>query len=140
MTYYVLMDNEKICHYRSSMEYLKIDCKNNNIPFDEKNVVEVEEEPILYRGELHFKNDVPEKEIITEKQKERRAQAYLIEIDPITAHIQRERDEEIPDEEKISALIAERAEKVEEIKEKYPYPEDTVANGDQSMDKEFWKE
>lgn len=78
-----------------------------------------------YNGEFLLKSDIPTP--TKEKQKERRAQAYLIEIDPITAHIQRERDEEIPDEEKISALIAERAEKVEEIKEKYPYPEDNKA-------------
>lgn len=124
MTYYVLMDHEKICHYRCSMEYLKIDCHNNNIPFDEKNVIEVENEPVFYKGELHFKNDVPENDIIKDEQRSKRAQAYLIEIDPITAHIQRERDEEFPDEEKISALIAERAEKVAEIKEKYPYPDE----------------
>ena len=57
-----------------------------------------------------------------EEQKEKRAQAYLVEVDPITAHIQRKRDEVEPDEEKIAALIAERAEKVEKIKARYPYP------------------
>ena len=52
-----------------------------------------------------------------------RAQAYLTEIDPITAHIQRLRDENPVPEDEISALIEERALKVEEIKERYPYPE-----------------
>jgi hypothetical protein len=54
-----------------------------------------------------------------------RAQAYLTEIDPITAHISRLRDEEQTEEiiTEISALIEERALKVEEIKQRYPYPE-----------------
>lgn len=60
-----------------------------------------------------------------EEQKEKRAQAYLIEVDPITAHIQRERDEAEPDEEKITALIEERNQKVREIKEQYPYPNES---------------
>ena len=75
-----------------------------------------------YNGEYLLKSDIPAP--TKEEQKETRAQAYLIEVDPITAHIQRERDEEIPDEEKIAALIAECAEKVAEIKARYPYPED----------------
>lgn len=58
-----------------------------------------------------------------EEQKENRAFAYQQEVDPITSHIQRLRDEEFPDEEKIAELIAERADKVQEIKERYPYPE-----------------
>ena len=60
-----------------------------------------------------------------EEQKEKRALAYLAEVDPITAHIQRERDEAEPDEEKIATLIDERANKVAEIKERYPYPEES---------------
>lgn len=59
-----------------------------------------------------------------------RAQAYLIEIDPITAHISRLRDEaQTPEiEEEISALIEERALKVEEIKERYPYNEQNITD------------
>ena len=82
-------------------------------------------------GEYLLKSEIPAPTM--EEQKEKRAQSYLTEVDPITAHIQRERDEEIPDEEKISALIAERSSKVEEIKARYPYPEDTesiIARGD----------
>ena len=59
-----------------------------------------------------------------EEQKEARAGAYRNEVDPITAHIQRLRDDDIPDEEKIAELIEERAEKVDEIKERYPYPQE----------------
>ena len=74
-----------------------------------------------YQGEYLLKSDVPAPS--KDEQKEKRAQAYLAEVDPITAHIQRLRDEAEPDEEKITALIAERAEKVAEIKARYPYPE-----------------
>ena len=73
-----------------------------------------------YNGEYLLKEDIPAPTL--EEQKEKRAQAYLVEVDPITAYIQRERDEAEPDEEKIAELIQERAEKVQEIKERYPYP------------------
>ena len=56
-----------------------------------------------------------------EEQKENRARAYAAEADPITAHIQRLRDEDPVPEEKIEELIAERAEVVEDIKARYPY-------------------
>lgn len=59
-----------------------------------------------------------------EEQKQNRANAYQLEVDPITSHIQRLRDEEEPDEDKIDELIAERNAKVEEIKERYPYYEE----------------
>ena len=62
-----------------------------------------------------------------EEQKENRARAYQQEVDPITAHIQRLRDEETQPEGEIAELINERALKVEEIKQRYPYPE--VENG-----------
>lgn len=84
-----------------------------------------------YNGEYLLKSDIPAPS--EEEQKEKRAQAYLLEVDPITAHIQRERDEAEPDKEKIAALIEERNQKVQEIKERYPYPENVesiVASGD----------
>lgn len=55
-----------------------------------------------------------------EEQRQNRANAYLQEVDPITAHIQRLRDED-GQEEKIAELIEQRKQKVEEIKERYPY-------------------
>lgn len=73
-----------------------------------------------YQGEYLLKEDIPAPTM--EEQKEKRAQAYLLEVDPITAHIQRERDEEDPDEEKINELLQERTLKVQEIKDRYPYP------------------
>lgn len=60
-----------------------------------------------------------------EEQEQNRAFAYQQEVDTITSHIQRLRDEEqTPEiEAEIQALIEERALKVEEIKQRYSYPE-----------------
>lgn len=78
-----------------------------------------------YNGNWYIEGYAPAKPVPTEEeQKEKRAEAYRQEVDPITSHIQRLRDEEEPDEEKIEELIEERAEKVNEIKERYPYKED----------------
>ena len=60
-----------------------------------------------------------------EEQEQNRANAYKQEVDPITSHISRLRDttpmtEEI--EQEIAQLIEERDAKVEEVKERYPYP------------------
>ena len=74
-----------------------------------------------YDGEFLLKEDIPAP--TDEEIRSLRAEAYLAEIDPITAHIQRLRDENPVPEDEISALIEERALKVEEIKQRYPYPE-----------------
>ena len=71
-----------------------------------------------YNGECLLLANIPVP--TQEEQSKRRAQAYLVEIDPITAHIQRLRDEE-PENEKIIELLAERKDKISKIKEKYPY-------------------
>lgn len=55
--------------------------------------------------------------------KETRARLYQQQVDPITSHIQRLRDDENPDEEKIGELIRERSELVAKIQEENPYPE-----------------
>ena len=60
-----------------------------------------------------------------EEQRENRARAYQQEVDPITAHIQRLRDEEGTEQE-VAELINERALKVEEIKQRYPYNEQDI--------------
>ena len=58
-----------------------------------------------------------------EEMKQARANAYAQEVDPITAHIQRLKDQDpIPEGER-AELIAERDAKVEEIKQRYPYSE-----------------
>lgn len=59
-----------------------------------------------------------------EEQRQKREQAYTKEVDPITCHIQRLQDEEQTPEvvSEIEKLKKERAEKVEEIKARFPYP------------------
>ena len=78
-----------------------------------------------YNGEYLLLSDIPAP--THEEQSEKRAEAYRAEVDPITSHIQRLRDEEqTPEiEAEIADLIAERTEKVAAIKEQYPYPLDT---------------
>lgn len=75
-----------------------------------------------YTGDSYIKGYAPQP--THEEQSEKRAEAYRVEIDPITSHIQRLRDEEQTEEivAKITELIAERNSKVTEIKERYPYP------------------
>lgn len=64
-----------------------------------------------------------------EEVRQMRARAYQEEVDPITAHISRLRDEEQTEEvvAEIAELMAERTAKVAEIKEQYPYPEELEA-------------
>ena len=59
-----------------------------------------------------------------EEQREARAKAYSIEVDPITLQISRLRDEEQTPEiiEKVNELLQKRNEVVKDIQERYPYP------------------
>lgn len=70
--------------------------------------------------------EIPEYIPTHEEQRLNRADAYQAEVDPITSHISRLRDEEQTEEivAEIEELIAERAALVAEIKERYPYPEE----------------
>jgi hypothetical protein len=61
-----------------------------------------------------------------DEQSKNRALAYQQEVDPITAHIQRLRDIDPVPQDEIDELIAERDAKVEEIKQRYPYPTDPI--------------
>jgi len=74
-----------------------------------------------YNKQFLLKTEIPAP--TKEEQSEQRAFAYKQEIDPITAHIQRLRDDD-PESEEIAELIAERDAKVAEIKARYPYPEE----------------
>ena len=77
-----------------------------------------------YDGSWYVQGYAPEKpEPTYEEVKAIRASLYQQQVDPITSHIQRLRDEENPDEEKIAELIIERNELVEKIKQENPYPE-----------------
>lgn len=75
-----------------------------------------------YNGEYLLKSEIPAP--THEEQSDKRAMAYQQEVDPITSHIQRLRDKEQTPEivAEIEQLIAERDAKVEEIKQRYPYP------------------
>ncbi len=86
---------------------------------NKKNTVDDYEQ---FNGEFILKSEIPAP--TEEEQKEKRAVAYAEEVDPITAHIQRLRDEAKPDPEKIAVLLAKRLEKVEKIKAFYPYPDE----------------
>lgn len=94
--------------------------------FDEDTVDEAikeyadEDIEVAYNGEKYLKGFAPA--IDNEYQSKMRSAAYVAEVDPITAHIQRLRDDD-PESEEIAKLIAERTAKREEIKTRYPYAE-----------------
>lgn len=76
-----------------------------------------------YNGEYLLKSEIPLP--TNEEQAEKRKQAYIAEVDPITAHINRLKDEEQTEEivADIESLKAERSAKIQEIKERFPYYE-----------------
>ena len=89
-------------------------------------VITIEEDNIerAYDGSLWEKGYAPEKPAPTEEeQRKKREQAYTLEVDPITCHINRLADEEqTPEiEQEIAELRQERSDKVEEIKRRFPY-------------------
>lgn len=94
--------------------------------FDEDTVDEAiaeyadEDIEVAYNGDKYVKGFAPA--IDNEYQSKMREAAYEAEVDPITAHIARLRDDD-PESPDIAALIAERTAKREEIKKKYPYSE-----------------
>ena len=62
-----------------------------------------------------------------EEQQQAREDAYRNEVDPITCHIQRLRDNDVvtPElEAEIAKLVEERKAKVAEVKARYPYSEE----------------
>lgn len=75
-----------------------------------------------YNGEYLLKSEIPAP--TEEEQRQKREQAYTQEVDPITCHISRLADEEqTPEiEQEIAELKQERSEKVEDIKQRFPYP------------------
>lgn len=75
---------------------------------------------VAYNCEKYVKGYAPA--IDNEYQREMREKAYEAEVDPITAHISRLRDDD-PESEEIATLIAERTAKREAIKAMYPYAE-----------------
>jgi YbbR domain-containing protein len=87
-------------------------------------MVEMEVEQ-AYDGNWYLQGYAPEKPAPTKEEvSETRRQLYIAQVDPITAHINRLKDEEQTDEviAQIEALKSERAEVVAKIKEENPYP------------------
>ena len=81
-----------------------------------------------YDGSWYVAGYAPEKPAPTHDEiSKMREEAYIKDVDPITCHINRLKDEErTPEiEAEIAGLIVERTAKVVEIKERYPYPEET---------------
>ena len=78
-----------------------------------------------------------------EEQQKAREEAYIAKVDPITCHINRLKDEEQTEEviAEIASLVEERKAKVEEIKQRYPYPaeksEEVIEDGLQREEKEI---
>lgn len=80
-----------------------------------------------YRGNWYVEGYAPIAPTPThEDQRLKRAAAYQVEVDPITCHILRLQDDVITPEveQEITDLKIERAEVVEQIKARYPYPEE----------------
>ena len=87
-------------------------------------MVEMEVEP-GYDGNWYLAGYAPAKPKPTkEEQQKAREEAYKAKVDPITCHIQRLGDEEQTAEiiAEIASLVEERKAKVEEIKQRFPYP------------------
>ena len=78
-----------------------------------------------YAGNWYLEGYAPAKPEPTKKEQQKaREEAYKADVDPITCHINRLKDEEQTPEviAEIAQLIEERKAKVEEIKQRYPYP------------------
>lgn len=78
-----------------------------------------------YNGDWYLEGYAPEEPAPTEEeQRQKRAEAYRLEKDPITCQITSLRDEEQTPEivEEINELLQKRTEVVADIKERYPYP------------------
>ena len=95
-----------------------------NIDYSEEDVEHTIDDYAEYNGEYLLKSEIPAPS--KEEQAEKRKQAYILEKDPITCQIQSLKDEEQTPEilEEIEALKQERAEIVQDIKNRFPYPEE----------------
>ena len=87
-----------------------------------------------YNGEYLLKSEIPAP--TEEEQRQKRAEAYRLEKDPITCQITSLRDEEQTPEiiEEINNLLQKRTEVVKDIQERYPYPVDNDQEYDVLMD------
>jgi len=123
---FILLDEDRDALRTMALLLVK-NTENGYVPmFDEDTVDEAikeyadEDIEVAYNGEKYVKGFAPV--IDNEYQSKMREKAYEAEVDPITAHIQRLRDDD-PESEEITELISERTAKREEIKARYPYAE-----------------
>ena len=82
-----------------------------------------------YDGSWYVAGYAPAKpEPTKEEQQKAREESYKAEVDPITCHINRLKDEKQTPEviAEIAALVEERKAKVAEIKARYPYSEEVI--------------
>ena len=96
----------------------------NSAYYQSIGMVEMEVEQ-AYNGDWYLAGYAPVKpEPTKEEQQKAREEAYIAKVDKITCHIQRLGDEEQTAEiiAEIAQLVEERKAKVEEIKQRYPYP------------------
>ena len=112
-------------------KFCSVGVGNDTESYKEMGFVEMDVEE-AWNGDWYVKGYAPEQVVTKEEQRENRANAYKEEVDPITSHIQRLRDEEQTEEviAEIESLVDERTAKVEEIKQRYPYPEEESNNSD----------
>ena len=109
--------NNRACYMSETREELeKLPC----VTLDKIEEVEFAE---LFNGAIYLDKE----ELLQVKTKEIEAirrELYIAEVDPITAHINRLRDEELTQDvaTEISRLVEERKQKVAEIKANNPYP------------------
>ena len=91
--------------------------------FDE-NAIKADEEIVQgYDGRYYFASQCPEKPAPTkEEQQKARQKAYKAEVDPLMAEYNRKKTFNLFEEGEEEALLAEVNAKVEEIKQRYPYP------------------
>ena len=87
-----------------------------------------------FNGSWYLAGYAPVKpEPTKEEQQKAREKAYIAEVDPITCHINRLKDEEQTPEVivEIAQLVEERKAKVAEIKARYPYPTEPIEEIDE---------
>ena len=110
--------------------------------FDE-NAIKADEEIVQgYDGRYYFASQCPEKPAPTkEEQQKARQEAYKAEVDPLMAEYNRKKTFNLFEEGEEEALLAEVNAKVEEIKQRYPYPveesEEVIEDGLQREEKEI---
>ena len=131
---YIIQEKGKIILADENLQRLE-DTLKFMPKYDKTNIEEVSEASIVkaYDGNLYLSGYEPqEPEPTKEEQQKAREEAYKAEIDPITCHINRLKDEEQTPEviAEIAALVEERKAKVAEIKARYPYQIEKSNNSD----------